>query len=86
MCPVVAQVVLFIKTSQSQLGAEGFIMGTLYTTCGLSVAALTHGAPLLPKSSQKWASVAIILLGSLCYFKIRGLYRWKTGFNPRWYI
>ena len=81
-----AQLVLFLKTAQSQLGAEGFIMGTLYTSAGLCVAALTHGAPLLPKSSQKYVSVVIILVGSFCYFKIRGLYLWKTGLNPVWYI
>ncbi len=71
--------VLFLKTGQSQLGAEGFIMGTLYTAVGLSVALLTHGAPHLPEKLQRPVSVFIIVLAGFFYFKIKGTYEWKTG-------
>lgn len=80
------KVVMFLQTAQSQLGAEGFIMGTLYTSSGLLIAALTHFVPLLPKGGQKPVSLVIILAGLFCYYKIRSVYTWKTGFNPVWYI
>lgn len=81
-----SQAVMFLQTAQSQLGAEGFIMGTFYTSAGLCIAALTHFAPLLPKGGQKPVSMFIMLAGLFCYYKIRSLYSWKTGFNPMWYI
>ena len=74
------QVVLFLKTGQSQLGAEGFIMGALYTTVGLSMALLTHGAPYIPnKQAQMGASFLILLVTVLCYLNIKSTYQWKTG-------
>lgn len=74
------QVVLFLKTGQSQLGAEGFIMGALYTTVGLSLALLTHGAPYIPnKQLQMGVSFGILLVTVLCYLNIKSTYIWKTG-------
>jgi oligosaccharyltransferase complex subunit gamma len=74
------QVVLFLKTGQSQLGAEGFIMGALYTTVGLCLALLTHGAPYIPhKQAQMGASFLILLVTVLCYLNIKSTYQWKTG-------
>ena len=74
------QVVLFLKTGQSQLGAEGFIMGALYTTVGLCLALLTHGAPYIPhKQAQMGVSFMILLVTVLCYLNIKSTYQWKTG-------
>lgn len=81
------KVVLFLKTGQSQLGAEGFIMGALYTTVGLSVALLTHGAPHIPnKQVQLGVSIGILVVTLLCYLNIKSTYIWKTGHSPRWFI
>jgi oligosaccharyltransferase complex subunit gamma len=78
--PPPTQVVLFLKTGQSQLGAEGFIMGALYTTVGLCLALLTHGAPYIPhKQAQMGVSFMILLVTVLCYLNIRSTYQWKTG-------
>jgi oligosaccharyltransferase complex subunit gamma len=85
--PRTGKVVLFLKTGQSQLGAEGFIMGALYTTVGLCLALLTHGAPYIPhKQAQMGASFLILLVTVLCYLNIKSTYQWKTGHSPRWFI
>lgn len=55
-------------------------MGALYTTVGLSVALLTHGAPHIPnKQMQMGVSIGILVVTLLCYLNIKSTYIWKTG-------
>ena len=59
-------------------------MGALYTTVGLSLALLTHGAPYIPnKQAQMGASFLILLVTVLCYLNIKSTYQWKTGEEHR---
>ena len=43
--PNVGKVQLFLPQGQGQLGAEGFIMGSLLTLFALSIATLSYVAP-----------------------------------------
>ena len=56
-----------------QLGAEGFIMGSLYTTVGLSAAALVLVAPRIKDpSTQRVASYGILLVAFMAYRCVGG--------------
>ena len=83
----VLQVQMFLPQAQGQLGAEGFIMGSLYTACGLSVAALTWLAPnIKDRTMQRGISYLAILVGFVSFYQVISNYRWKTGYNIKWYL
>lgn len=80
--------VLFMP-GQGQLGAEGFIMGSLYCTVGLCVALLTQLAPNVlvnDKKSQRYAAFGLLLVAVFAYLKITDIYQWKTGHRAVWYL
>ncbi len=84
---MVLQVQMFLQQAQGQLGAEGFIMGTLYTACGLSVATLTWLAPhLKDRGIQRGVSYTALFIGFMSFYQVISNYRWKTGYGIRWYL
>ena len=83
----IMQVQMFLPQAQGQLGAEGFIMGSLYTACGLSVAFLTWVAPILKdRSIQRGFSYLALITGLISFYQVISNYRWKTGYGIRWYL
>ena len=69
-----------MPSNQGQLGAEGFIMGSMYLFFGLSVAALTFAVPkLASESSRRYAAYACIFSAAMLFRQIVSLYTWKTG-------
>ena len=76
--PVFVQV--FMPSNQGQLGAEGFIMGSMYLGFGVSVAALTFAVPkLASESSRRYGAYACIFAAIMLFRQIVSLYTWKTG-------
>jgi OST3 / OST6 family, transporter family len=62
---------LFMPGGNGQLGAEGFIMGSLYTTIGVCVSLLTYVAPTFQdKQHQRWFSFAVLGFAVFCYTKV----------------
>ncbi|KAK9816628.1 hypothetical protein WJX72_003054 [[Myrmecia] bisecta] len=85
--PESGKLVMFMNQGQSQLGAEGFIMGSLYTTCGLAAAAITYLCPKLKDPGQQRIACYVLLVTTLwCVTKIVSVYTWKTGYHLRWYL
>ncbi|CAK0762797.1 hypothetical protein CVIRNUC_002993 [Coccomyxa viridis] len=81
------QVKVFMPSNQGQLGAEGFIMGSMYLSFGLSVAALTFAVPkLASESSRRYAAYACIFSAAMLFRQIVSLYTWKTGYRWRTYF
>jgi len=83
------KVLLFLSGPQGQLGAEGFIMGSLYCTVGLAIALLTQVAPNIlqhDKNSQRYAAYGVIGVAVYAYVQIKGIYGWKTNHKPLWYL
>lgn len=78
---------LLFMPGQGQLGAEGFIMGSLYTTVGLAVAALLMVAPRIqdPKT-QRVAAYGIILVAFMAFRMVGSNHHWKTGMSTSWYF
>ena len=69
-----------MPSNQGQLGAEGFIMGSMYLGFGLSVAALTFAVPkLASESGRRYAAYACIFSAAIIFRQIVSLYTWKTG-------
>ena len=80
---MVPGVQVFMPSNQGQLGAEGFIMGSMYLGFGLSVAALTFAAPkLASESGRRYAAYACIFSAAMIFRQIVSLYTWKTGTSP----
>ncbi|KAL4445853.1 hypothetical protein ABPG77_009052 [Micractinium sp. CCAP 211/92] len=80
------QAMLFMQ-GQGQLGAEGFIMGTLYTTVGLSVATLITLVPKIKDSgAQRVAAYATILVAFFAFRMVTSNHLWKTGMSTSWYL
>ena len=78
---------VFMPSNQGQLGAEGFIMGSMYLSFGLSVAALTFAVPkLASESSRRYAAYACIFSAAMLFRQIVSLYTWKTGKHPSQHI
>ena len=87
MVPMRAQVQMWMGSNQGQLGAEGFIMGTLYLSFGLCVSALTYVVPCLPSPAQRQGAGWGLLVGAAAiYYQIVSIYTWKTGYRWRWYF
>ncbi|KAK9826559.1 hypothetical protein WJX74_002791 [Apatococcus lobatus] len=81
------KVQMFLQQAQGQLGAEGFIMGTLYTACGLSVAVLTWLAPnLKDRGIQRGVSYLALLTGLVSFYQVISNYRWKTNYRMGWFF
>jgi oligosaccharyltransferase complex subunit gamma len=62
-----------------QLGAEGFIMGSLYTSVGLAAAALTHVVPRVSPAQRRVAGFGVLALMWFAYTRVASIHAWKTG-------
>ena len=79
------QVMYFMQ--QGQLGAEGFLMGSLYSAVGLGFAALIWLTPYLKeRTHQRIAGYVAIGAILTCLSHINGLYHWKTGHRYRVFL
>ena len=78
---------LFMPGAQGQLGAEGFITGTLYLLFALSLSALTYVTPHV-KDEMARRVLGYVLLG-VAYLSFRQVvvnYTQKTGYRWRTYF
>ncbi|KAL4859895.1 putative dolichyl-diphosphooligosaccharide--protein glycosyltransferase subunit 3B [Chlorella vulgaris] len=77
------QSMLFMQ-GQGQLGAEGFIMGSLYTTVGMAVAALIMVAPKVKDpNTQRVVAYGIILVAFMAFRMVTSNHLWKTGMSTQ---
>ncbi|KAK9803487.1 hypothetical protein WJX73_007543 [Symbiochloris irregularis] len=78
------RVQLFLPQGQGQLGAEGFIMGSLVTIFALSLATLSYLAPRVSNPTYRRAiCYTALFLGGAAFFQVLRGYRWKTGYRWR---
>ncbi|XP_019169534.1 PREDICTED: probable dolichyl-diphosphooligosaccharide--protein glycosyltransferase subunit 3B [Ipomoea nil] len=79
--------VFFYKGTQTQLGAEGYAVGFLYTIVGLLLAFLTHALVLLKNRSDQRSAMAVVLFASVwAVKKVVFLDNWKTGYSIHSYF
>jgi oligosaccharyltransferase complex subunit gamma len=79
------QAMLFMA-GQGQLGAEGFIMGSLYTLVGLAVAGLIFIVPKVKDAqARRYAAYGLLALAFLAFRSVTANHLWKTGMQTHWY-
>ena len=77
---------LFLDQS-GQLGAEGFIMGTLYTTVGLAFAFVAYAVPrLAAEQTRRIAGFVALAVAWFAYTRVVSIHQWKTGFSWHTYL
>lgn len=75
------KLVFFYQGSGVQLGAEGFVVGFLYTLVGLLIGFVTHLAPLIrSKILQRLLMITVITISFMAVRKVIALDNWKTGY------
>ncbi|KAH0469055.1 hypothetical protein IEQ34_002287 [Dendrobium chrysotoxum] len=78
--------VFFYQGSGMQLGAEGFIVGFLYTLVGLVLAIVTHGLVRLKSVTvQRGMMLAAMVVVYWAVGKVISLDNWKTGYSVHAY-
>lgn len=78
--------VMFIS-GQGQMGAEGFIMGTLYLLSGLTVMACTKVLPSIKDDgTRRTVAYALVLLGFMLYNWVSSTHLWKLHINTFFYF
>lgn len=84
--PRTRQSIMFMQGS-GQLGMEGFIMGSLYSSFGLIVAAFVFVLPRV-KDPQAQRTLAYLLLffAFVSFRATVGNHLWKTGLHTHWYL
>jgi len=76
-----AKLVFFYQGSGMQLGAEGFVVGFLYTIVGVLLAFVTQFAPhIRSKIVQRLVMIVAITISFVSVRKVIGLDNWKTGY------
>lgn len=76
-----AKLVFFYQGSGMQLGAEGFVVGFLYTIVGVLLGFVTHFAPQIrSKVVQRLVMLVVITVSFLAVRKVISLDNWKTGY------
>lgn len=74
--------VFFYQGSGMQLGAEGFIVGFLYTLVGLVLAIVTHGLVRLKSVTvQRGTMLLAMVVVYWAVGKVISLDNWKTGYS-----
>lgn len=82
-----AGLVFFYKGNQTQLGAEGYAVGFLYTIVGLLLAFSSHALVLVKSRSMQRSAMAFVLFASVwAVKKVVFLDNWKTGYNIHSYF
>lgn len=82
-----SKLVFFYKGFGSQLGAEGFTIGFLYTAVGMLLAFVTHALVRVESKSLQRVLMVGALLGSFWAVNmVVYLDNWKTGYRIRSYL
>lgn len=77
----------YFMPGQGQLGTEGFVMGSLYTSVGLAFALVVYIAPKAKSAStQRIIAYFGLFTAFICVQQVIGVYTWKTGYHWRKYI
>lgn len=85
MDPRTRQTVLFLP-GQGQMGAEGFIMGTFYTSFGLIVFFFMRMLPTIKDDRQRrMVGFALLAAEAIIMKWVLGGHSWKTGMRSWWY-
>lgn len=80
------QSMIFMQGS-GQLGMEGFIMGTLYSSFALFVSTFIFLLPRIKDASTRRSTAYLLLfLAFLTLRSIIGNHHWKTGLSTHWYL
>ena len=80
------QAMLFISGS-GQVGAEGFIMGSMYVLCGLTVAAFVRILPTVKdENTRRSVGYGLIVVLLLLFNIVTGNHVWKTGLITHFYF
>ncbi|KAL3699815.1 hypothetical protein R1sor_017837 [Riccia sorocarpa] len=67
--------------SGMQLGAEGFIVGALYSVVGVLLAFVTHFLhEIRSKAAQRFVMLLVMAIGFTAVRKVISLDHWKTGY------
>jgi oligosaccharyltransferase complex subunit gamma len=78
---------LFSSSTSSQLGFEGFFMGTLYTTIGMCVAGGISWVPSIhDEGGRRTAGYTLLAVAFLAMQMITGMHGWKTHVDAFWYF
>ncbi|CAM6092405.1 unnamed protein product [Calypogeia fissa] len=76
----------FYPGSGMQLGAEGFVVGSLYTLVGLLLAFVTHLLyEIRSKTAQRFFLVVVMGISFIAVRKVVTLDNWKTGYHVHGY-
>lgn len=76
----------FYPGSGMQLGAEGFVVGSLYTLVGLSLAFVTHLLyEIRSKTAQRFFLLVVMGVSFIAVRKVISLDNWKTGYYVHGY-
>ncbi|CAD7704795.1 unnamed protein product [Ostreobium quekettii] len=77
----------FYPGHSQQLGAEGFVMGTLYLLFAGATVAMTYGVPMLEsKNGRRAAFYTAVMVAFLTLRQVVQNYQWKTGYHIRQYV
>ena len=84
---------IWYTPGQGQLGAEGFVVGSMYVmfaaTCYLLTNSQTTFGHLASSKSGGWfqqACYMLVAVGVLLVQRIVHFYTWKTGYQLRFYL
>lgn len=75
------KLVFFYQGTGMQLGAEGFVVGSLYTLVGLMLALVTHLLhEIRAKNAQRFILLVVMTISFIAVRKVITLDNWKTGY------
>ncbi|BBM99819.1 dolichyl-diphosphooligosaccharide---protein glycosyltransferase subunit MAGT1/TUSC3 [Marchantia polymorpha subsp. ruderalis] len=75
------KLLFFYQGSGMQLGAEGFVVGSLYSVVGLLLAFVTHFLhEIRSKAAQRFIMLLVMAIGFTAVRKVITLDNWKTGY------
>ena len=78
---------LFLDGSSGQVGFEGYLVGTLYSSVGLAFWGLARGVPrLADEKARRAAGFALVAAAWVAYTRVVALHDWKTGFSWSWFL
>lgn len=78
---------MLFTSGHGQLGAEGFIMGTLYCTVGLVAAAFTNALPrVADPAARRYAGYGLLAAAVIAMHYINTNHQWKAGMRAEWYF
>jgi oligosaccharyltransferase complex subunit gamma len=79
--------VVFVGSNSSQVGAEGFIMGSSVVAFGMLLAHFIYLVPTMSDPAQRRKTCyGIMAMGWALFLWISGTHAWKLGFRPSFYF